>query len=530
MTSSRKDDMTSTQHLKALSGGERASLNSGNKTMSFHDRTVSSSQSRTTSSREAVNGNDKICMSSGTHATTQVETAETHTKEEPFRKMKSTLNRLKNILNETFTENEKGPRKGYPRKAMQENSEIQRLVAKVDQLTQLIREMSDQSDRKRVELERENVILQRKLQEASTAAATSERNCEDLEKRVQDLTEELMVYRKETSLDNLNMHVFLRRGASLDDLGNNDPCCDCPCRRWKSTTTIATRDTGFSDTSIDNLQKDVGELREKIEQLLEASSECPTPTTTCLSLPALIKGFCVNIEDAVSSEWSRMKTFSRHLGLNHCRLRQLTDEHDYRLDLPNLYWTVIYEWNSMNSTQANRATMLDQLIQACDGCRVSNPLDVRPMPTEDRLIIEKTYSYLVEHLIVEPALVYLRDSQKFTPNIVQYVQNPQPRPDQVQRFVEVLPVCGHQALDILVDALRKSGQVHIADQIVTSNPRRFCMRYSSPAPGRSREEMVLYASHDTDGPKKKKSIFKSPFNRSPFKIFRSKKNKYDVNP
>ncbi|XP_067677919.1 uncharacterized protein [Haliotis asinina] len=471
-----------------------------------------------TSSRETINGNDGLRMSSNPHTTTQAETDGTHPEGEPFQKMKTTLNRLKSVLKETFIENEEEPRKGYPLKAMRETREIQKLVAKVDYLTQLIREMSDQSDRKRVELERENAALQGKLQDAVAVAAASERNCEDLKKQLQDLTEKQKLNQTETSLDNPNMHVLLRRSVSLDDLGNSDLCCDCPCRRWKSTTTIATRDTGFSEANVDNLQKDVGELRKKIEELLEASTKCPTPTTSCPSLPALIKGFCVNIQDAVSSERSRMNAFCRCLGVNHCRLRQLTDEHDYRHDLPSLFWTVIYEWNSMNSTQANRATMLYQLIQACEECRVSNPLEVRPMPTKDHLIIEKTYSYLVEHLIVEPALVYLRDSQKVTPNIVKYVQDPQSRPDQVQRFVEVLPVCGHQALDIFVDALRKSGQEHIANQIVMFNPKRFSMPNSFPA------NMALYAHNDTDGPKKKKRIFKSPF-----KLFRSKKNKYEVN-
>ncbi|XP_048256026.1 uncharacterized protein LOC125382085 isoform X1 [Haliotis rufescens] len=536
MTSIVEDIKTSNQAL-FLRRGDNTSLNSGNKTLSFKDRSTSSGQDRMSSSRGVfhTSGNDRRGMSSGLQTTThvQVDTAETHAEEEPFQKMKTTFNLLKSVLAESLAETDKRPSKRYPPKSVQENKEIQRLVAKVDQLLQMMREMSEQSDRKRVELERENAILQNKLVEAHDSEATAKGNCDFLEQRVTYLTGKLEGYETkefehkltQTTQDNNEIHTLLRRSVSHDDLDENGVHDQSFGRhsinRWRSTTTVDTRDTGFSETIIETIHKDVEEIRKNIEQLFEAASTCPTPTTKFPPLPPLIRGFCVNIQDSVSSEKSRMNNFSRCIGVNQSRLCQLKDEHDYKQDLPSVYWAVIYEWNSINNTEANRATMLDQLIQACDACWITNPLSVRPMPTKDRLIIEKNYSYLVEHLMVRPALVYLRDSQKITPNIVQYVQDPQPNPDQVQRFVEVLPVCGGQALDIFVDALQKSGQQHIANTIVATNPERFRKSCDYSSPMMQEDKKVLYRSQNIAGQTKKKSRFKLNF--KPFRIFKSKK-------
>ncbi|XP_071119136.1 uncharacterized protein [Haliotis cracherodii] len=538
MTSRRPDNMTSR-------GEDRIMSSSGNKTVSFKDRSTSSGQDRMVSSRGVfhTSGNDRRGMSSGLQTTThvQVDTAETHAEEEPFQKMKTTFNLLKSVLAESLAETDKRPSKRYSPKSVQENKEIQRLVAKVDQLMQMMRKMSELSDRKRVELERENAILQSKLVEAHVSETDAKGNCDFLEQRVTYLTGKLEAYETkefehkltQTTDDNDEIHTVLRRSVShdyLDENGVHDQSFGRHAiKRWRSTTTVDTRDTGFSETIIETIHKDVEEIRKNIEQLFEAASTCPTPTTTFPPLPPLIRGFCVNIQDSISSEKSRMNTFSRCIGVNQSRLCQLKDEHDYKQDLPSVYWAVIYEWNSINNTEANRATMLNQLIQACDECGITNPLAVRPMPTKDRLIIEKNYSYLVEHLMVRQALIYLRDSQKITPNIVQYVQDPQPNPDQVQRFVEVLPVCGDQALDIFVDALQKSGQQHIADVIVASNLKRFSMSFSAldlksydySSPMMQEDKKALYRSQNIAGQTKKKSRFKLNF--KPFRIFKSKK-------
>ncbi|XP_046366506.2 uncharacterized protein LOC124142216 isoform X4 [Haliotis rufescens] len=401
---------------------------------------------------------------------------------EPLQELKTLVARLKSlvILSNYETENVLTKRRGHTvQKNNDKHFELHHLVSKVDEqisrmgslnfsvqnsnkhvvsgqirLEQMFMEQVKEDTEKRIELERRNAILesQRDSLQGDFLAAKDELKAVKDELKAAEITI--------ATMKNSHEEKPYRPSFSYASLN-------------KSTTTISTQDTGFNEP-IDGHLPILEEIRMKVDQLLESASTSLCPTTTCPQLPPLVRGFCVNIQDfVISPDRSRINQFSRCLGVNRTRLLELKEELDYTGDVATLFWAVICEWNGISVTQATRATRLNQLIQACDECGIHNPLDVRPMPTKDRLIIEKIYSYLVEHLMVRPALVYLRDSQKLTPNIVQYVQDPQPNPDQVQRFVEVLPVCGDQALDIFVDALQKSEQQHIVDAMVASEPRRF---------------------------------------------------------
>lgn len=105
---------------------------------------------------------------------------------------------------------------------------------------QMMRKMSELSDRKRVELERENAILQNKLVEAHVSEATAKRNCDFLERRVTYLTGKLEAYQtkefehklSQTTDDNDETHTVLRKSVSHDDL---DEVCD-----WRKSRKVVT--------------------------------------------------------------------------------------------------------------------------------------------------------------------------------------------------------------------------------------------------------------------------------------------------
>lgn len=90
-----------------------------------------------------------------------------------------------------------------------------------------------------------------------------------------------------------------------------------------------------------------------------------------------------------------------------------------------------------------------------------------------RRILEQNYSYLAEHVMVPLLLTYLRDSGFLTNDLVQYVLQPDPRPDKVHRLVDIMTVFGKKSLNLLKDALRRSDQGYIADMLVCRDEEAF---------------------------------------------------------
>ncbi|XP_046366503.2 uncharacterized protein LOC124142215 [Haliotis rufescens] len=224
--------------------------------------------------------------------------------------------------------------------------------------------------------------------------------------------------------------------------------------------------------------KTISDVNKKIQHFNEISSQCPLRHTKDKSLPSHIRGFCCDLQPFLDD---RVWEFSQSLVPDHETLIRLREDLDFYEDFSGLFWSVISEWNS-NTVDGRRSTMLGQLVQACADCQLHNPLGVEVLPAGDRAIVEASYPILVEHLLVSLVLIYLRDSGLLSSTIVHYILDAASVSDQVLRLLDLLPIFGPTAVDILIRALRRSDQSHIAEVITREHPGRFQDTPDSPPP------------------------------------------------
>ncbi|XP_046372486.2 uncharacterized protein LOC124146294 [Haliotis rufescens] len=181
-------------------------------------------------------------------------------------------------------------------------------------------------------------------------------------------------------------------------------------------------------------------------------------------LPPHIQAFCMKLEDVIHV---RVSDLARYLNVSDMGILEGNNA-SYR----SLFWGVIQQWN-MECQARGSPALLETLIDACQKCGVQHPLKVEPMPVHHRRILEQNYSFLAEHVMVPLLLTYLRDSGFLTNDLVQYVLQPDPRPDKVHRLVDIMTVFGKKSLNLLQDALRRSDQGHIADMLVCRDDEAF---------------------------------------------------------
>ncbi|XP_046556329.1 uncharacterized protein LOC124265586 [Haliotis rubra] len=279
--------------------------------------------------------------------------------------------------------------------------------------------------------------------------------------------------------------------------------------------------------------KTISDVNKRIQHFNEISSQCPLRDTKDKSLPSHIRGFCCNLQPFLDD---RVWEFSQCLVPNHETLTRLREDLDFYEDFSGLFWSVISEWNS-NTVDGRRSTMLGQLVQACVDCQLHNPLGVEVLPTADRAIVEASYPILVEHLLVSLVLIYLRDSGLLSSTVVHYILDTKSVSDQVLRLLDLLPIFGPTAVDILIRALRRSDQGHIAEVITRGHPGRFQDTPDSPPPQPRRvtqktpalrsprvEMSIKMFPQQTIETKSKKNFF-----RRPKWLFRSGKYQFNKN-
>ncbi|XP_046549973.1 uncharacterized protein LOC124259814 [Haliotis rubra] len=239
---------------------------------------------------------------------------------------------------------------------------------------------------------------------------------------------------------------------SMDILRQRDNLETCLSREMLRNVETHLRDVELRDQQ---LSDDMSQLMACVKDLWRVNTRNSDLRTT--PLPPHIQAFCMKLEDIIHV---RVADLARYLDVSDMRILQGNSATNR-----SLFWGVIHQWNRECQARGSPA-LLEQLIDACQNCGIHNPLKVEPMPVQHRRILEQNYSYLAEHVMVPLLLTYLRDSGFLTNDLVQYVLQPKPRPDKINRLVDIMTVFGKKSLSLLQDALRRSDQGHIAEMLV----------------------------------------------------------------
>ncbi|XP_067678771.1 uncharacterized protein [Haliotis asinina] len=239
---------------------------------------------------------------------------------------------------------------------------------------------------------------------------------------------------------------------ATDILRQRDNLETCLSREMLRNVETHLRDVELRDQQ---LSDDMAQLMACVKDLWRVNTRNGDLRKT--PLPPHIQAFCMNLEDIIHV---RVPDLARYLGVSDMSILQGNNATNR-----SLFWGVIHQWNRECDAKGSPA-LLEQLIDACQKCGIHNPLKVEPMPVQHRRILEQNYSYLAEHVMVPLLLTYLRDSGFLTSDLVQYVLQPKPRPEKINRLVDIMTVFGKKSLSLLQDALRRSDQGHIAEMLI----------------------------------------------------------------